>query len=156
MIGAMDPDPYGQVEAFFRLFRERGLVELSVEDGSIKLHLRREAPAIPIAPRPRAERQPATVRPGASAGRTVAVRSPLIGVFYRSAAPDTPPFVEIGDLVSEGQTVCIVEAMKVYNEIKAEWRGRVVAIPVESGTLVQAGDPLIVLEFADGRGQEGV
>jgi acetyl-CoA carboxylase biotin carboxyl carrier protein len=85
----------------------------------------------------------------------VAVRSPLIGVFYRSAAPDAPPFVEIGDVVSEGQTVCIVEAMKVFNEIKAEWRGRVVAIAAESGALVQAGDPLIVLEFADGRGQEG-
>ncbi|NIR03674.1 MAG: acetyl-CoA carboxylase, biotin carboxyl carrier protein, partial [Gemmatimonadales bacterium] len=51
---------------------------------------------------------------------------PLIGVFYRSPAPDAPPFVEIGDTVEEGQTVCIVEAMKVFNEIKAEWRGRVV------------------------------
>jgi acetyl-CoA carboxylase biotin carboxyl carrier protein len=152
----MDPDPYRQVEALFRLFRERGLVELSVEDGPFKLHLRREAPgASPLAARPRGERQPTETRPRASAGRTVAVRSPLIGVFYRSAAPDAPPFVEIGDLVSEGQTVCIVEAMKVFNEIKAEWQGRVVAIPAESGALVQAGDPLIVLEFADGRGQEG-
>lgn len=79
----------------------------------------------------------------------MAVRSPLIGVFYRAAAPDSPPFVEIGDLVSEGQTVCIVEAMKVFNEIKAEWRGRVAAIPAQNGSLVQAGDPLIVLEFLD-------
>ena len=152
----MDPDPYRQVEALFRLFRERGLVELSVEDGCLKLHLRREAPgASPVAARPRGEPQPIKTKPRAGAGRTVAVRSPLIGVFYRSAAPDAPPFVEIGDVVSEGQTVCIVEAMKVFNEIKAEWRGRVVAIAAESGALVQAGDPLIVLEFADGRGQEG-
>ncbi len=83
------------------------------------------------------------------------MRSPLIGVFYRSPAPDAPPFVEIGDMVSEGQTVCIVEAMKVFNEIKAEWQGRVVAIPAESGALVQAGDPLVVLEFAGGQAQEG-
>ena len=84
----------------------------------------------------------------------MAVRSPLIGVFYRAPALDSPPFVEIGDLVSEGQTVCVVEAMKVFNEIKAEWRGRVVAIPGQNGSLVQAGDPLIVLEFPDGQEQE--
>jgi acetyl-CoA carboxylase biotin carboxyl carrier protein len=87
----------------------------------------------------------------------VAVRAPLIGVFYRAPAPEAPPFVEIGDLVEEGETVCIVEAMKVFNEIKAEWRGRVVALPVENGSLVQAGDPLVVLEFLEGerQGEEG-
>lgn len=77
----------------------------------------------------------------------MAVRSPLIGVFYRAPSADAPPYVEIGDLVEEGQTVCIVEAMKVLNEIKAEWRGRVVAVPAENGKLVQAGEPLVVLEF---------
>jgi acetyl-CoA carboxylase biotin carboxyl carrier protein len=71
----------------------------------------------------------------------------LIGLFYRSAAPDAPPFVEVGDVVEEGQTVCIIEAMKVFNEINAEWSGRVVAIPAEDGKLVQAGEPLVVLEF---------
>lgn len=85
----------------------------------------------------------------------MAVRSPLIGVFYRAPAPDLPPFVEIGDVVQEGQTVCVVEAMKVFNEIKAEWKGRVVAIPPENAALVQAGDPLVVLEFASAREQEG-
>jgi acetyl-CoA carboxylase biotin carboxyl carrier protein len=55
--------------------------------------------------------------------------------------------VNVGDLVKEGQTVCIVEAMKVFNEIKSDWPGRVVAIPAENGKLVQAGDPLVVLEF---------
>ncbi len=77
----------------------------------------------------------------------MAVRSPLIGVFYEAPAPDAVPFVEVGDVVAEGQTVCIIEAMKVFNEIKAEWRGRVVAIPAENGALVQAGDPLVVLAF---------
>ena len=152
----MDQDSYNQVEALIRLFRQRGLTELRAEDGEFKLHLRRETPrASPSASapaRPRPAGRPARERAGR--GRTVAVRSPLIGVFYRSAAPDAPAFVEVGDLVSEGQTVCIVEAMKVFNEIKAEWRGRVVAIPVSSGALVQAGDPLIVLEFADGAAQE--
>jgi acetyl-CoA carboxylase biotin carboxyl carrier protein len=152
----MDRDSYKQVEAFFRLFREQGLVELQVEDGSLKLSLRRGAPAAnPVIARPRPERRPAKAQPRAGKGRTVAVRSPLIGVVYRSPAPEAPAFVEIGEVVAEGQTVCVVEAMKVFNEIKAEWRGRVVAIPAETGTLVQAGDPLVVLEFVDGTEQEG-
>jgi acetyl-CoA carboxylase biotin carboxyl carrier protein len=82
---------------------------------------------------------------------TVAVRAPLIGVFYHSSSPESPPFVKVGDIVREGQTVCIVEAMKVFNEIKSDWAGRVKDIPARNGALVQAGDPLVVLEFLDGR-----
>ncbi len=159
----MDHESYNQVEALLRLFRERGLTELRVEEGPFKLHLRRGRDSAAPHPAPRAvahagapSRAQSKARPARNrgSGRTVAVRSPLIGVFYRAAAPDAPPFVELGDLVSEGQTVCIVEAMKVFNEIKAEWRGRVVAIPVSTGALVQAGDPLVVLEFTDGAAQE--
>ena len=154
----MNDEAYRQVTDLFRLFCDQGLSELSVEDGDFKLHLSRES--VDSAP-PRSRRAP---RPARERGeeretspRTVAVRAPLIGVFYRAPAPDAPPFVEIGDLVEEGETVCIVEAMKVFNEIKAEWQGRVVAIPVESGSLVQAGDPLVVLEFLEGGrpGEEG-
>ena len=153
----MDRDSHRQVEALLQLFREHGLVELQVEEGSFKLHLRREAPAPrPAVGRPRPERHPPASQAHAGKGRTVAVRSPLIGVVYRAPSPDAPAFVEIGDVVSEGQTVCIIEAMKVFNEIKAEWRGTVVAIPAPNGALVQAGDPLVVLEFADGGQQEGV
>jgi len=141
-----------QLEALVKLFEEHGLDELVVEEGSFKVNLRRNLPedpadpaASPPATGPAAVRPPKEKREGR--GRTVAVRSPLIGIFYRSASPDTPSFVEIGDVVKEGQTVCIVEAMKVFNEIKAEWNGRVVAIPAGEGQLVQAGDPLVVLEF---------
>ena len=147
----MNDAAYNQIHALFRLFRERGLRELKVEEASFKLHLQRARPAPPAAS-PRRPRQPPPPRPlpqPQPKGRTVAVRSPLIGVFYRAAAPELPPFVEIGDLVQEGQTVCVVEAMKVFNEIKAEWRGRVIAIPADNGKLVQAGDPLVVLEFLE-------
>jgi acetyl-CoA carboxylase biotin carboxyl carrier protein len=151
----MDKESRNQVEALFRLFREQGLIELEVEDGSFKLSLRREAPpGAPAPAAPRARRRTAAPQPRTGKGRTVAVRSPLIGVFYRAPAPDMSPFVEIGDVVSVGQTVCVVEAMKVFNEIKAEWKGRVVAVPAREGALVQAGDPLIVLEFADAKEQE--
>ncbi len=153
----MDEESRNQVEALFRLFREQGLIELEVGDGSFKLSLRREPPpsSAPAPPTPRLERRPSKTRPRAGKGRTVAVRSPLIGVVYRAPHPDAPNFVEIEDVVSEGQTVCIIEAMKVFNEIKAEWNGRVIAIPAQSGALVQAGDPLVVLEFIDGQRQEG-
>ena len=150
----MEEEAYSQLRSLVQLFREHGLDELAVEDDSFKLRLSRGrpepdgAPAVRAGSAPREPQPAATLRPGK--GRTVAVRAPLIGVFYRSAAPDAPPFVEIGDVVEEGQTVCIVEAMKVFNEIKAEWNGRVIAIPLEDGKLVQAGDPLVVLEFLDG------
>ncbi len=145
----MNKEVYRHVEALVRLFRERKLTELELEDGEFKLRLRRARASANPTPTVRAPQKSAVrARPKLGAhGRTVAVRSPLIGVFYRSSAPDASPFVGIGDIVSEGQTVCIVEAMKVFNEIKAEWGGRVVAIPAENGTLVQAGDPLVVLEF---------
>lgn len=153
----MDGKDQEQLEALVRLFEEYGLDELVVEEGSFKVNLRRnlaEDPADPAASPPAAG--PAAVLPPKGKregrGRTVAVRAPLIGVFYRSASPDGSPFVEIGDVVKEGQTVCIIEAMKVFNEIHAEWDGRVVAIPAEDGALVQAGDPLVVLEFGDGAG----
>jgi len=146
-----------QLEACLRLFQDHHLEELVVEDESFKLRLRRR----PVQPPPPSGAQaagPALRQPVKKSGRTVAVRSPLVGIFYRAPAPDAPAFVQVGDLVEEGQTVCVVEAMKVFNEIKAEWSGRVVAIPAQDGKLVQAGEPLVVLEFLreDGEGKEGL
>jgi len=155
-MGTMDQEAYKRLEELLRLFRRHRLTGLTIQDGAFKLRLRRggaeKNPGVPASAVPRRVLPPGRRHVGK--GRTVAVRSPLIGVFYRSPAPDADPCVEVGDVVSEGQTVCIVEAMKVFNEIKAEWRGRVVAIPVDNGALVQAGDPLIVLEFVD-EGKEG-
>lgn len=151
----MARDTHEELAALLRLFAEHGLQELVVEEGDLRVRLARTAPA--EAPPSRAEpgRPPQARRlrpaegPAPARRRTVAVRSPLIGTFYRSPSPDSPAFVELGDTVEEGQTVCIVEAMKVFNEIKADWRGRVVAIPAQAGQLVQAGDPLVVLEFLE-------
>lgn len=142
----MDDHAQRQLQALVDLFAHYHLEELIVENGTLKVHLRR-APARPRSPAPAPVplQRPPDAPP--KSGRTVAVRSPLTGIFYRAASPDSPPFVELGDLVEEGQTVGIVEAMKVFNEIKAEWRGRVVAIPAQNGQLVHPGEPLVVLEF---------
>jgi acetyl-CoA carboxylase biotin carboxyl carrier protein len=148
----MEDDLRRRLEALTRLFEEHGLEELTLEEDGIKVRLGSgRAPAAtppkpPPAPSAQPRPKPADDKPRR---RTVAVRSPLIGVFYRSASPDAPTYVDIGDIVDEGQTVCVVEAMKTFNEIKAEWRGQVVAIPAENGKLVQTGQPLVVLVFLE-------
>lgn len=76
----------------------------------------------------------------------VAVTSPIVGTFYRSPSPEEPPYVEVGDTVEEGDTVCIVEAMKVMNEVQADADGEIVEICVEDGTPVEYGEDLFRLE----------
>lgn len=71
-----------------------------------------------------------------------AITSPMVGTFYRKPGPDSPPFANVGDVISEGQTLCIIEAMKVMNEIKAEKSGTITAVLVDDGTPVQFGDAL--------------
>ena len=71
-----------------------------------------------------------------------AITSPMVGTFYRKPGPDSPPFASVGDVISEGQTLCIIEAMKVMNEIKAEKSGTITAVLVDDGTPVQFGDAL--------------
>lgn len=74
------------------------------------------------------------------------ISSPMVGMFYRAPNPDSPPFVEEGDVVSVGQTICIIEAMKIMNEIEADAKGRVVRILVENGNPVEYNTPLFLIE----------
>jgi len=82
-------------------------------------------------------------------GKIFKIESPMVGVFYRSSDPDAPPFVEIGDAIEVGQTVGLIEAMKIFNEIPSEVAGVVVDIPGQNGKLVQQGDPLIVVRVEE-------
>lgn len=82
--------------------------------------------------------------PAAESG--VAVTSPLTGVYYSAASPESAPFVKVGDSVQVGQVVAIVEAMKVFNEVKSEVAGKVIAIPAKNGELVQKGDVLVRIQ----------
>ena len=74
------------------------------------------------------------------------ISSPMVGMFYRAPNPDSPPFVEEGDVVSVGQTICIIEAMKIMNEIEADAKGRVVRVLVENGNPVEYNTPLFLIE----------
>lgn len=99
------------------------------------------APAtVPVAEAASAAAAPAATAPG------VIVTSPFVGTFYRSPAPEAPSFVELGQVVRKGQTLCIVEAMKLMNEIEAEVGGKIVEIFVENGEPVEFGEPLFRIE----------
>jgi acetyl-CoA carboxylase biotin carboxyl carrier protein len=98
------------------------------------------AAALAGAPAPAAEAVAAPVEPGH------AVKSPMVGTFYRSASPGSKPFVELGDSIKEGEPICIIEAMKIMNEIEADKSGTVTRILCENGQAVEFGQPLFVIE----------
>lgn len=139
------------------LVQESGIAELEVTENEEKVRIVkggapvREAYMSASAPMPVAAPAPAVptaaavpVAPAAPTGHVV--KSPMVGTFYRSSSPGADPFVEIGDTVKSGQTVCIIEAMKLLNEIEADKDGVVKAILVENGQPVEFGEPLFVIE----------
>ena len=150
-----------ELKALVELMRDSGLTELEVDgrQGRIRL-VRGEAQpraAHPVQP-PIAEAASVVARPAPAgpaaipalelAAGQVLITSPMVGTFYRAAAPDAQPFVREGDLVHKGQTLCIVEAMKMLNEIEATVAGRVVRVLADNGQPVQYGQPLMVIEVA--------
>jgi acetyl-CoA carboxylase biotin carboxyl carrier protein len=98
------------------------------------------AAAAPAAPAPAA----APAAPAAPSGH--AVKSPMVGTFYRSASPGAKPFVEVGQAVKQGETICIIEAMKILNEIEADKTGTITQILCENGQAVEYGQPLLIIE----------
>ena len=144
------------------LVEESGIAEIEVTEGEEKVRITRSvaAPAVqtvyaaapapvaaPAAAAQTASAPAATAAPAAApANHANAQKSPMVGTFYRAASPTSDPFVEVGQTVKEGQTLCIIEAMKLMNEIEAEKSGVVKAILVENGTPVEYGEPLFVIE----------
>lgn len=138
------------------------LDEVNIETGDFKVSAKRNAvttvvttaaPApVVAAPAPVAAAPApvavATSAPKADESKYLTIKSPMIGTFYRSAGPDKPSFVEVGDEVSTGKVVCIVEAMKLFNEIESEVSGRIVKVLVENATPVEYDQPLFLVEPA--------
>src|SRR5262249_8226563 len=100
----------------------------------------------PDVPPPRETARPASPRSSRPRAHGVEIKAPMVGTFYRAPAPGAPPFVEVGTIVDEDDTVCSVEVMKLMNSIKAGCRGRVAEICVENATLVEFGSTLLVIE----------
>lgn len=131
--------PWDQIAPLYQLMTQEGLEELEWTEGVSHVHLKRAA------------KRPTTASLGVfdlpeSTGTLHRLQSPLAGIFYLSSSPARPPFVQEGDTVAVGMTMCIVEAMKVMNEIKADQRCRVVKILIENGKPVHAGQPLFLLQ----------
>lgn len=104
------------------------------------------APPVAVAAAPAAEPAAAPASAAAAEVKGFVLKSPMVGTFYRSASPGANPFVEVGQKVNEGDTVCIIEAMKILNEIEAEKGGTVTQIMGENGQAVEYGQPLFVIE----------
>ena len=110
------------------------------------LHMQAANPHPPPAPAPDAAPPPPPAVKPAEDKKTFTVNSPFVGTFYRSASPDSPPFVDVGQVVKKGQVLCIVEAMKLMNEIEAEQPGRLMEVLVQNGSPVEYGESLFRLE----------
>jgi acetyl-CoA carboxylase biotin carboxyl carrier protein len=139
---------------------QSGLNEVDIETKELKLHVKREPDqkvmksSAPVMAAPLAIAAPAVAAPVAAtpkaekpAGKnTVEIKSPMIGTFYRSSNPDSPPFVSVGDKVTKGQVVCIIEAMKLFNEIESEVSGTIVKATIENSSPVEYDQILFVVE----------
>src|SRR6202171_357767 len=154
----------GQLERLLSFMSEHGLEEFEYAHGDLRIRLKKAAAppsaapvrALPVASA-RPEATPAesagTSAPESSSPATSAspaedlhvIKSPIVGTFYAAPSPDAGPFVKVGDLVEAGQTVCIIEAMKLMNEIEADISGEVTRMLVENGQPVEYGEPLFAL-----------
>ena len=146
----MDHDNFDleQVRAIIALAAEADLAELTVESEGLKVSVKRGVPAPGPVPA-RAAANPVREEPAppeTAHNHFQPITAPMVGTFYRAPNPDAPPFVEEGDEVHPGQTVCIIEAMKLFNEIQAEVGGRVAQVLAENGTPVEYGQPLFLID----------
>lgn len=154
-----------EIQELIDFISNSGLAEVKIETEEFKLSVKKysEAPAvkletvtvpsaaaIPVAPAPTAvSPTPGIVEPvKEDTTNYVEIKSPMIGTFYRTPNPDSDPFVGVGDKVTAGQTVCIIEAMKLFNEIESEVSGKIVKVLVENASPVEYDQPLFLVDPA--------
>ncbi len=153
LLGDVDATRAERIRELVKIVQESGVGEIEIEDEGMRVSVRRADETVGLAS-PQVAVLPDSEEaelPSGAVGPLTRVESPMVGVFYRSSAPGAPPFVEVGEVVAVGQTLCLLEAMKLFNELKAEHEGRVRAIHVESGQAVEFGQLLFELEPADGQ-----
>ena len=154
---------FDQIRELLAVVGETDITELTIESGDQRITVKKSLSAAPSTTTIEVPSGAATVavaRPVSSAASApapaaaaeepvdnglLAISSPMVGTFYRSPSPSAPSFVEVGDTVKVGQTVCIIEAMKLMNDLPAEVSGRIVRICVENGTTVEYGQPLFMV-----------
>jgi acetyl-CoA carboxylase biotin carboxyl carrier protein len=149
-----------EIKEMVTLMNENGLVELEVEKEGMRIRLRKtqdeqqhysgpvviEKTSTGGYAQQMAPAQPVQTPPAAQAKNTVEIKAPMVGTFYRAPSPDSPPYVEIGQVIEPGQVICILEAMKLMNEIKAEIKGKVIDVLVDNAEPVEFGQPMFLIE----------
>jgi acetyl-CoA carboxylase biotin carboxyl carrier protein len=131
------------VDEVVALATRHKLAELEVEAAGVRIRVVRERPPVPV-PR-QAESRPVSEDTTTAAANLVTIEAPMVGTFYRASAPDAAPYVSEGDSIKEGQVLCIIEAMKLMNEIEAKAAGRIERILVENGQPVEYGQALFLV-----------
>jgi acetyl-CoA carboxylase biotin carboxyl carrier protein len=156
---------YKQIQELIKTINKSNISELSIEEGDFKIVIKQESSstaqyvAVPQAHMQVALPQPAPVAAAASApnqaapapaasndANLITIKSPMIGTFYRSASPDKPSFVNVGDEIKAGQVICIIEAMKLFNEIESEVSGRIVKVIPDNSSPVEYDQALFLVE----------
>ena len=159
-----------QIQDLIRFVSKSGVNEVAIEQKDFKITIKTNqaptfvtatlpaegAPAVVAAPAPAAHVAAAPVAetaapasaPATDTSKYITIKSPMIGTFYRSASPEKPLFVNVGDEIKEGQVLCIIEAMKLFNEIESEVSGRVVKVLVDNASPVEYDQPLFLVEPA--------
>lgn len=162
---------FKQIQELIKAINKSNISELSVEEGDFKITIKQaqtisetqfvavqapmpqmlpqaapQAAALPAAPAPAAQATPAAA-PAAN-DKLITIKSPMIGTFYRSPSPDKPSFVNVGDDIKQGDVLCIVEAMKLFNEIESEVSGKIVKVLIDDASPVEYDQPLFLVEQA--------
>ena len=157
-----------QIQDLIRFVAKSGVNEVAIEQNDFKITIKTNqaptyvtanvptepvqyvapAPAAPAAIAPAAEASAPAAAPAADTSKYITIKSPMIGTFYRSSSPDKPLFVNVGDEIKTGDVLCIIEAMKLFNEIESEVSGRIVKVLVDNASPVEYDQPLFLVEPA--------
>lgn len=150
-----------QIEELISMLEDTDISELTIEEEDFSISIKKGSSPVPVSPQqvaqPLAPVQAGSQQPENAADKPAAdrkeeddnkqkIEAPMVGTFYRAPAPDADPFVEVGDVVKEEDTLCIIEAMKLMNEIESEVKGKITDILVEDGESVEYGQPIFIIE----------
>ena len=139
-----------KIKKLIEMLQESDLTEIEVTEGEEAVRISRKSSNDIVIEKPTSERKVESIVSTETKETTVSgsktITSPIVGTFYRRPAPDKDPYVKVGDVIDAGQIVCIVEAMKMMNQVKSEFDGKVIAINIEDGDPVEFGQELISIE----------